>query len=566
MRLLLPPGLRRYEALWVLPVGACVCAIALTLLGYAYVPHEPAIAIVVVAGLGLAVYALRRTPGAPGVVTALWPSYVALILAAIALIPLFRAGFATVEGEGQDAHLAVGTAQFLQNHHPTEVAPEEPVDRVPLVWRSKPPIYYALGANATLAGKEPFEAISTQAALLLALSAFGFFLVARELLRAPPWVAVMAMGLVGLDRMVLHTIMHPYFNQTWGFMTLPFALVLAWWAVHERTRGGLFLLALFLAVGAFAYPLMLPIPLIALAIWLWPERRRFSPRRLWRGPRSLLWMVPVGALLLIPLGGVIEKLGSGAKVAVDPTHSLETWGGDLLTFYEEAWFFGLPTGAALLVAAPFLLYGGHLALRAVPPVIARGLLAVLVFAAVFAVWFRFRDFGYYFHFKVLAFVAPLALDGRGSRPRARAPRVGRARRAACCSRSARPTASSASRSTSCRARRSSCASLTRDVPAGDSIRLDVDPQQQNWAAYMLHQRRLCSQKPLEGTSYPHVRRSRKADFIVTEVKRPKPIDAIGDEPVRRLTSWTLWRTDPAVPGPDRCSQRMVQTVTTVDFG
>ena len=565
MRLLLPPGLRRYEALWVLPVGACVCAIALTLLGYAYVPHEPAIAIVVVAGLALAVYALRRTPGAPGIVPALWPSYVALILAAIALIPLFRAGFATVEGEGQDAHLAVGTAQFLQNHHPTEIAPEEPVDRVPLVWRSKPPIYYALGANATLAGKEPFEAISTQAALLLALSAFGFFLVARELLRAPPWVAVIAMALVGLDRMVLHTIMHPYFNQTWGFMTLPFALVLAWWAVHERTRGGLFLLALFLAVGAFAYPLMLPIPLIALAIWLWPERRRFSPRRLWRGPRSLVWMVPIGALLLIPLGGVIEKLASGAKVAVDPTHSLETWGGDLLTFYEEAWFFALPTGAALLVAAPFLLYGGRVALRAVPPVMARGLLAVIVFAAVFAVWFRFRDYGYYFHFKILAFVAPLAVA-------VAAVGLGRLRHGwvalGVFVLLALGSANSELGVTFDQLPRTTLElrTLTRDVPRGESIRLDVDPQQQNWAAYMLHQRRLCSQRPLEGTSYPHVRRSRKADFIVTEVKRPKPIDAIGDEPVRRLTAWTLWRADPAVPGPDRCSQRMVQTVTTVDFG
>jgi hypothetical protein len=348
-------------------------------------------------------------------------------------------------------------------------------------------------------------------------------------------------------------------------MTLPFALVLAWWTVHERTRGGLFLLALFLAVGAFAYPLMLPIPLIALAVWLWPERRRLSPRRLWRGPRSLLWMVPLGVLLLIPLGGVAEKLFSGAKVAIDPTHSLETWGGDLLTYYQEAWFFGLSTGAALLVAAPFLLHGARRALRDVPPLMARGIVAVLLFAAVFAVWFRFREFGYYFHFKILAFVAPLALV-------VAVVGLGRIRHGwvalAVLVMLSLGAANSELGVTFDQLPRTTLElrTLTRQVPAGDSIRLDVDPQQQNWAAYMLHQRRLCSQKPLEGTSYPHVRRSRKADFIVTEVKRPKPIDAIGDEPVRRLTAWTLWREDPAIPGPDHCSQRMVQTVTTVDFG
>ena len=37
-RLLLPEGLRRYELAWVIPVGACVSALALTVLGFAFVP------------------------------------------------------------------------------------------------------------------------------------------------------------------------------------------------------------------------------------------------------------------------------------------------------------------------------------------------------------------------------------------------------------------------------------------------------------------------------------------------------------------------------------------------
>ena len=54
-------------------------------------------------------------------------------------------------GNGSDAHLAVGTAHFLQHTYPTAVNVDEPVDRVPLVWRSKQPIYYALASVASLA-------------------------------------------------------------------------------------------------------------------------------------------------------------------------------------------------------------------------------------------------------------------------------------------------------------------------------------------------------------------------------------------------------------------------------
>jgi hypothetical protein len=195
-RLFLPAGLRRHELLWVLPVGAVGAALELALLVYAFVPFDFALAIVLGGGIAAGIYAWRRDPGLPLARSArqaglqvswgtlLVPLYLAVLIGAIALVPMFRGGFVTVIGNGSDAHLAVGTAEFLQNHHPNAAAPEESVDRVPLVWRSKPPIYLAFGAVARVAGMEPYAVIATLQATLLALGALGFWLLARELLGA----------------------------------------------------------------------------------------------------------------------------------------------------------------------------------------------------------------------------------------------------------------------------------------------------------------------------------------------------------------------------------------------
>src|SRR5436305_5784732 len=259
-RLLLPAELRRHELLWVLPVGAVTTALVMAVLAYAWVPFDVALGVVLAGGAALGVYAWRRDPGLPlarsgaaGGATTSWrallvPLYLAALIAAIALVPMFRGGFVTVIGNGSDAHLAVGTAMFLQKHHPTDEAPNEAVDRVPLVWRSKPPIYLAFGAVARVAGIEPYAVIATLQAVLLALAALGFWLLARELLGAGPWTAGAAMGLVGLNRIELFTGMHPYVNQTWGYMAMAFAIVLAWHAVQAPTRGGLVLFAAFLGV------------------------------------------------------------------------------------------------------------------------------------------------------------------------------------------------------------------------------------------------------------------------------------------------------------------------------
>ena len=561
-RLLLPAEQRQHELIWALPVGACANALALTVLGFAQVPFKVSLGVVIALGAGLALFAHRRRPGAPVVRCFVWPAYVAVLIAAVSLIPLFRAGFVTVEGQGQDAHLAVGTAQFLQKHPPQAVAISEPVDRVPLVWRSKQPIYYALAAVATLSGREVFETISCLAAVMLALACLGFFLVARELLRAPPWAGIAGMGLVGLNPMVLHTVMHPYFNQTWGFFAMPFAMALApYAAAGRRSRSTIALLLAFLAVCGFAYPLALPLPLLVLAVYLWPERRALSPRRLYRGRRSLLWIVPLAFVLIVPIVGVIEKAHSAFNVVFNPGRSLQSWGGDVFDYFPEAQFLGVHQWAQLVVVAPLLAWGAFVGLRAAPRRVRLALIALFAFAVFFAIEFRLRRYGYYFHFKTLAFAAPvLIVTAAAGFARVRRGWIAVlllllfANNAA--SNEIGTTFDELPRSTL------QLRDINAGIPADRSIRIDIVPTEQNWIAYMLHAHPLCSQHPLLNTSYPHVRISRKADYILTAVGGPRPADAVG-APVRRLDAFTLYRERPSVPGPENCSRAMVQTVTSV---
>jgi hypothetical protein len=561
-RLLLPAEQRRHELIWALPVGACAVALTLTVLGFAQVPFKVSLGIVIALGVAVGAFAFRRRPGVPQVRCFAWPAYVAMLLAAVSLIPLFRAGFVTVEGQGQDAHLAVGTAQFLQKHPPQAIAISEPVDRVPLVWRSKQPIYYALAAVATLSGREVFETISCLAAMMLALACMGFFLVARELLRAPPWAALAGMGLVGLNPMVLHTVMHPYFNQTWGFFAMPFAMVLApYAAAQRRTRATVALLLLFLAVCGFAYPLALPLPLLVLAVVLWPERRALSPRRLYRGRRSLLWIVPLSVILIVPIVGVIEKAHSAFNVVFNPGRSLQSWGGDVFDYFPEAQFLGVHQWAQLVVVAPLLAWGAFVALRAAPRRIRLALIALFAFAVVFAIEFRLRKYGYYFHFKTLAFAAPvLVVTAAAGFARVRRGWIA----VVALLMFANNAGSNEIGTTFDELPRSTLAlrAVNAGIPADSSIRIDIVPTEQNWIAFMLHAHPLCSRHPLLNTSYPHVRISRKADYILTAVNAARPADAVGP-PVRRLDAFTLYRQKPSVPGPENCSRAMVQTVTSV---
>jgi hypothetical protein len=102
------------------------------------------------------------------------------------------------------------------------------------------------------------------------------------------------------------------------------------------------------------------------------------------------------------------------------------------------------------------------------------------------------------------------------------------------------------------------------LPRGSSVRLDVQPGAQLWAAYMLAAHPLCSQRPLDDTSYPHVPLSRAADYVLVRYVR-KPFDAVG-QPLRNNREYQLYRLRPGLPGTDRCSQRMIQTVRSIQQG
>ncbi|MFP5361147.1 MAG: hypothetical protein ACLGI5_00280 [Thermoleophilia bacterium] len=575
-RLLLPAGLRRFELLWVLPVGAVATALELTVLVYARVPFDAALVLVIAAGAALAAYAWRRDPGLPvarsaAAGAATWRTllvalYIALLITMIALLPMFRAGFATVIGNGSDAHLAVGTGMFLQDNRPGTVDVDEPVDHVPLVWNSKPPIYLAFGAVAKVAGMEPYAVIATLSGVLLALAALGFWLLAREVLGAGAWAAAAAMGLIGLNRMALFTAMHPYFNQIWGFMAMPFSIVLAWHVIRRRTLGGWILLAAFLALLAFAYPLALPIPLMSIVVFMAFDRRRRGlkvlalPRP--RSRRDLLWIVPLLLLLLAgPVKGVFEKAGSVLHL-LNYGGSLANWGGDLPGFIPERYFLGLGDEAATAAALALLIAGLGLGLRRAPRDVRWGLGIVLVFGVLAALFFRPRDYGWYFHFKALAFVAPIGIAIAA---------VGLSRfRHAWVSAvalilllgAARTGAADEIGQTFDQLPKSllELRSVDARLPPDASLRLDMPADgRQLWAGILIGGQPLCSQKPVMETSYPHVPVSRAADFVLVDDDWRKPFDAVGP-PLMTLDRYQLFRLRPGLAGGDRCSRRMVQNV------
>ena len=228
------------------------------------------------AGSGIAVRA-RLGPWRDAGAGLLRPAYVAAVVAVVALSPVWRTGFSTVVGQNGDVVLAVGSAQLVKEAPPTAVRPELPIDRIPLVWRSKYPIFYSLAAVSELSGLSVVAAFPLVAAALLAMASFGFFLFARYVLRAPPWAALAAMAAVGLGRLPLHIADHPFYNELWALFALPFILTAGAAFLRAPSGASLALLAVFGAIGTFAYPLMLPFPVLFLAVWAWRERARLRP-------------------------------------------------------------------------------------------------------------------------------------------------------------------------------------------------------------------------------------------------------------------------------------------------
>jgi hypothetical protein len=568
VRLLLPTALRRYELLWVLPTGACAVGLAMTVLGFAAVPYPVSLPLVGAAGLALGAYAVRRR-GWPqlAIGRVAWPAYLAVLVLCVALVPMVsKRQFAAPVGTGSDAHVAAGVGQFLKHSYPTSVNVSQPINRMNPLWESKYPIYYALAAVSSVSGLATWQVFAVVAAELLALAAVGLFLVAREVFRAPAAVSVAAMGLAVLDREALHTVLNPYFNQTWGFFAMPFTLVLGWWLVQpelgRRARQGTaLLLVLFALVLVFAYPLAAPIPIVPIAVFIWIERRRRIAagqrvprvRDLYRGRRSLLWIVPVALLLAVPAAGVIQKAGSAAAVLL-PGHSLLRWEGDMNHFIPFDRFLSLPNSpfAVLLVIGVLLLAVRGLVGQ--PRSLSWGLGGLLGFGLLIALYFRQRHYGWYFEFKLLAFIGPLLLL-IATIGAFRLRRIG----LACVAVLAICTAGSTFAEVKATGSQLDKATIelagwARALPTHASVRLDMWPPQQLWAAYFLTSRPLCSELPLLATDYPHVPISRKADYIVVAPPFARPRDAIG-APLRVNAGYALYRENPAVPGVSHCSRR-----------
>lgn len=568
VRLLLPEALRDYELLWVLPTGGCAVGLTMTVLGFAHIPYPVSLGLVLAGGLILGAVAVRRRGWPrPRPRTLAWPAFIALVVLAVALIPAFSVQhYLSPVGTGSDSHVAAGTALFLQHDYPTGVDIHLPINQVPPTWQSKYPIYYAFAAVSTLSGLATWQVLPVLAAALLALAAVGLFLLCRQVLRLPVGVSAVAMGVAGLDRIALLTVLNPYFNQTWGFVTLPYTLVLGWWAVQpglgRRSRQAtVVLLALFAIVLVFAYPLAAPIPAVPiLAFGILHRRERIAggeevwrARNLYRGARSLIWLIPLCILLAVPVAGVIDKSIGAAKVLL-PGTSLWTWGGDLGRFLPFNYFFSLP-GSLLflpLVLAVLMLAAWGLARQ--QPAIRWGLGGLLVLGLAVALYFRLRAAGWYFHFKILAFIGPLlmlmAVVGAW-----RVRRYGAALLAGLCAITLsgvfleiRNLGYQLPKATI------QLQNFARSLPKSASIRLDMWPAAQLWAGYFLDSHPLCSQHPLLNTDYPHVAVSRKADYIVVIFNYPRPPDAIGAV-LMRNQGYRVYRENASVPGPSACSYR-----------
>ena len=563
-RLLVPASLAPWRALFVLPFGAVASGLALTLFGFAAVPFHVGLVVTLVAGAAAALR-LRgeRSGGGRDTLALGGVAAVAALVTALALVPTFRSGVATVTGFGSDAHQVTGSTTFLQHNYPTAVEPEYPVDRVPLTWRSKFPIYYSLGAVASVAGLEPWEVLMTVSAILLALAATGFFLLARSLLGASAGIAAAAMAVAVLDRWVFHLALHPYYNQLWGLLTLPFSIVLGHAWVHDPSRRTLAALVAVTGLGALAYPLMLPFPLLAVAgFWLADRRRLPRPSELWRGRRSLAWMIPLALLLAVPIWGVAEKFADALVVLANPSERLAGWQGDLRHFPPMHEFFAIPAFSGSSAAAFTVMALAAVCLWRLPRRVGIPIASVIVLALAWAVYFRNVRYGQYFYFKIMSFTAPqilvLAVVCLGMvRRRAIAATAAAALCLAALLAAREEIAISFDQLTP---HTVELREWSDALPAGASIRLDTQPAAQLWQAYFLSDRPLGSPKPI--TDYPHVPYSTGGDYALDETLRPPPPDAMG-APVRRNSALRLWRLRPGVR--DTTSRRQVQVITEVSL-
>lgn len=512
------------------------------------------------------------------------PLLLAALVAAVALVPVLRTGFATVIGQNGDAVLAVGTAEFLQNAPPTANRPELPVDEVPIVWRSKLPIYYALAAVASLAGQDPVVAFPTVMAVMSGLVALGLFLLARVVLAASLSAALAVTFLVPLDRIVVHLAIQPFYNQLWGLFTLPLTLAFGWRFLQDPGRRTLAPLALFALLGVFAYPLLLPFPAVFLGVCAflqWRRARAEGASPGWiaalRLPRvrdhklasTVLAVLSLPILLLVR--GVLEKTGSAWQVVL-PGGDLSGWSGPALGYFPFARFFGVDGAGPIALGLTLAVFALAVrAARAMDRDVALAMAATTAGALAFALSFLLREGGELFWFKILGFLGPLVLtfavvglvgllrEARGVIPRSAAVLGAVLLVVLVNAGAAREIGQTYEFAT---APLRELDAWDERLPPGASVRIDVQPTgYQLWTWYMLDDRPVSASAPLVGF-FPHPPFGFTGDFSLVEAWADPPPDAAGDA-VLRNAGYAIYPLQPN-GAPDVSSQELVWPYTEIN--
>src|SRR4051794_22951040 len=341
---LTPGPLKPVWPVFALPAGAVLGPLRLTILGFAAIP--PQVSLWLVLAAGLAAWLRWGRGKAPRVNwLALLPWAIAGLLAfLLATIPDWRLDETTIFGDNPDSHQVVGTAVLFQHAPPWATRAGLPINEVPTAWRFRYPILYALAGASNLAHFDPIFVFPAMSGLLVMLAALGFGALAVMCLRLPlaagPWVAM----ITPLNALTLHITWHPYYNQLWGLALLPWTVAVGWWAVRERSRsagfaflGGLVMLAL-----AYSVAVLYPVVLVLAMAWAHRLPRPRLPRPRTRGQWA--GAVLVGALLLVPLVGAVLKMVEGIRPLFS-SHA-DLWGGDIFEFLPLSTFVGTNAGVA----------------------------------------------------------------------------------------------------------------------------------------------------------------------------------------------------------------------------
>jgi hypothetical protein len=221
------------------------------------------------------------------------------------------------------------------------------------------------------------------------------------------------------------------------------------------------------------------------------------------------------------------------------------------------------------VAALLVLAGAVLGVRRLPAVQRAAFTAMIAGGVLFGFYFRFREFGEYFYFKVLAFLAPLVLLAAVAGLAAHAGRRGLGRLVIAASVALVALQLAGLRQevgvtgVQLEAKTLELRDAAQRLPEGASIRVDMLLDgRQLWAAYMLNEHPLSTLNPLTGATFPSIPVGRKADYIVADSRIPvSPWPDSEGPPLFDNGQFRLYRMRAGVPGPDLSSKLMVDPLS-----